>query len=264
MKSDRSAQYRDTPRVTSLLEFPLIAGLVFCRIGGCLMFVPGFSHARIPMRIRLFLAIAIALALSPVLSLSLQPALNSQRPASALMLMFSETATGALMGLAGRMFFLALETFGMMAATAIGMTGTFGISTDSDVPLPPLASMVMAVVTLLVLTTDLHRQIIIGLVQSYDAMPPMRGFGEQFALIQIADTLSASFLVTLRLMSPFIIYAVAVNFAFGLVNRVAPQVPIYFVVAPLVLLGGIYLLVLIQRDLIAGFIDAFGASLTRG
>ena len=248
----------------SLPEFPLIAGLVFCRIGGCLMFVPGFSHARVPMRVRLFLALAIALALAPVLSPALLLALSAPRPAPALILMFSETATGALIGLAGRMFFLALETFGMMAATAIGMTGTFGASNDSDVPLPPLASMIMAVVTLLVLTSDLHRQIIIGLVQSYDAMPPAQAFSERFALIRIVDTLSASFLVTLRLMSPFIIYAVAVNFAFGLVNRVVPQVPIYFVVAPLVLLGGIYLLILIQRDVIAGFIDAFGASLIKG
>ena len=37
--------------------------LAFCRIGGCLMLMPGFSSARIPMRVRLFVAMAASAAL---------------------------------------------------------------------------------------------------------------------------------------------------------------------------------------------------------
>ena len=32
--------------------------LAFCRIGGCLMLMPGFSNPRIPVQVRLFMAFA--------------------------------------------------------------------------------------------------------------------------------------------------------------------------------------------------------------
>ena len=47
--------------------------LIFCRIGTCLLMMPGFSSSRIPMQIRLFVSVAISLALSPALLPILQP-----------------------------------------------------------------------------------------------------------------------------------------------------------------------------------------------
>src|SRR5690606_31883263 len=41
--------------------------LLFCRIGGCLMLMPGFASPRVPAQIRLFIAIAVTLALAPLL-----------------------------------------------------------------------------------------------------------------------------------------------------------------------------------------------------
>ena len=32
--------------------------LIFCRVGTCLMLMPGFSSPRVPMRVRLFLAVS--------------------------------------------------------------------------------------------------------------------------------------------------------------------------------------------------------------
>ena len=45
----------------------LTAFILFCRIGGCLMLMPGFSSPRVPMVVRLFLCFAITLALVPFL-----------------------------------------------------------------------------------------------------------------------------------------------------------------------------------------------------
>ena len=35
----------------------LAAFLIFCRIGACLMLMPGFSSARVPLQVRLFVAV---------------------------------------------------------------------------------------------------------------------------------------------------------------------------------------------------------------
>ena len=40
----------------------------FCRIGACFMLLPGFGTVRVPMQVRLFVAIAISFALLPILS----------------------------------------------------------------------------------------------------------------------------------------------------------------------------------------------------
>ena len=48
--------------------------VLFCRIGTCLMLMPGFSSSRVPARIRLFLAIAITLVLAPLLLAGVQEA----------------------------------------------------------------------------------------------------------------------------------------------------------------------------------------------
>jgi flagellar biosynthesis protein FliR len=45
----------------------LLAFLAFCRIGGCLMLMPGFSSSRVPVHVRLFIAVALTLALAPLL-----------------------------------------------------------------------------------------------------------------------------------------------------------------------------------------------------
>ena len=53
-------------------ETVLLVFLVFCRIGGCLMLMPGFSSPRVPVQVRLFIAIAVTLALTPLLLPTLQ------------------------------------------------------------------------------------------------------------------------------------------------------------------------------------------------
>ena len=44
-------------------ESILVPLIIFCRVGACFMVLPGFSSDRIPVQLRLFVAIAIALAL---------------------------------------------------------------------------------------------------------------------------------------------------------------------------------------------------------
>ena len=54
-----------------------------------------------------------------------------------------------------------------------------------------------------------------------------------------ADDLAAAFVVSLRVASPFIVFAVIVNVAIGLVNRLTPQIPVYFISGPFVIAGGL-------------------------
>ena len=63
---DRQGRRDPRPRnhlVTVTAEGAVIAAfLAFCRIGGCFMVMPGLSSARVPMQVRLFVAVAATLA----------------------------------------------------------------------------------------------------------------------------------------------------------------------------------------------------------
>ena len=50
--------------ISGLTDSVLATFIVFCRIGACLMLVPGFSSVNIPAQIRLFVAIVSTLSVS--------------------------------------------------------------------------------------------------------------------------------------------------------------------------------------------------------
>src|SRR5690606_17116489 len=97
--------------------------LLFCRIGGCLMLMPGFASPRVPTQIRLFIAIAVTLALAPLLLPHAMETLSRFRPALPLLPVIAETLTGVFIGLLGRIFFLALQFMASALASFIGYAG---------------------------------------------------------------------------------------------------------------------------------------------
>lgn len=245
-------------------DLVLSAVVLLCRIGSCLMLMPGFSSRRVPVTVRLFLAIAVTLALLPILADRIEPGLSGAPPATLFVILGSEVAIGALIGLLGRVFFAALETFGSVIAMAIGLASPLGGPTDEHEPQPSITSLVVLAATALFFVAELHWEVLRGLSASYTALPVTRKFDAQFGLVEIADGLALAFRLALRISSPFILYALIVNLAVGLAGRLVPQIPIYFVTVPAVLLGGLLLLYVACTPYLERFTNGFAAWLSTG
>jgi flagellar biosynthetic protein FliR len=233
--------------------------VLFCRIGACLMLMPGFSSARIPMRVRLFIAFGLTLVLAPPLLRPVEAALAGLDAASLAGVIASELLIGAMIGTLARLFFLALETLATAATMAIGFSALPGTGIEDAEPQPALVSLVTMSAVVLLFITNQHWEIIRALFASYDTLPVTERFGAQPALNRVAQALADSFLVALRITSPFIVYAVIVNFSVGLTNKLTPQIPVYFIALPFVLFGGLLLLYFIAPELLHLFIDGFSA-----
>jgi len=241
----------------------IAAGFVlFCRIGACLMLAPGFSSPRTPARVRLFIALAVALSLAPPLLGKAAPHFDTL--AALVGAILSESLVGAVIGLLGRFYFLALETMMMAVSMQIGMSNALGAPIDETEPLPPIASLIVAAATCLVFISDLHWELIDGLMRSYAVMPIGFLLRPQAALHMAADDLTAAFIVTLRIASPFIVFAIVVNLAIGLINRLTPQIPVYFISGPFVIAGGLALLYFSAEAMTSAFLQAFGDWAVRG
>jgi flagellar biosynthesis protein FliR len=238
--------------------------VLFCRIGSCLMLMPGFSSDRVPVNVRLFLALAVTLGLTPLLSDDVQSSFVNASPIELMKLILSEVLTGILIGFLGRIFFAALETLATAIAMGIGLSSALGAPIDEMEPLPAISTLITLTATVLLFLMDLHWEILRGLVASYRALPVSEGFGTQFGLVQIADCLSKAFFLSLRVSSPFIAFSVIVNLSVGLANKLTPQIPIYFISTPFVVAGGLFLFYFSCKQFLELFMAGFQAWLISG
>ena len=231
--------------------------LVFCRIGACLMIMPGISSLRVPMQVRLFVTLGATLALAPVVMPGILPAVEGADTGTVLALIVSETLIGAQIGVIGRIFYLALQTMAHASTLLIGFGAMPGTPVDEMEPIPPLASLVMLSATALLFITDLHWEIFRGLVISYETIPLIVGFDPRLTLVAISDRIGDAFLLALRISAPFVIFAFLANFALGVINKLAQQVPIYFVALPIVLFAGLIVFYFLAGEFLALFSAGF-------
>jgi len=235
------------------------AFLLFCRIGACLMLAPGFSNGQIPAQIRLFVALAVTLSLTPLLLDRIPSAALGDDPILTFRLIAVELLVGGMIGVLARVFFLALETLASGAAQMLGFSNPFGMQIEPSETLAPLATLVSLAAVTLVFVADLHWELLRGLAASYDVLPVGADFNTRAALRQVADALSESFRLTLRIASPYVIYALIVNLALALINRLTPQIQIVFVAAPFVVAGALALLYATIKPALEAFLLGFGA-----
>jgi flagellar biosynthesis protein FliR len=245
-------------------ETVILYFLVLCRIGGCLMFMPGFSSPRIPTQIRILVVIAVTLALAPVLIPIVKTAVDKTGQATPFRLIAAEITIGALIGLMGRCFYTALEFMGTAVASSIGFGNLPGTPIEHTDPIPSLASLLTLTATVLFFITDLHWEVMRGLVASYSVMPIDQHISPDFSLSQLTDALTDAFTLTLQISSPFIVYAIAINFLFGIVNKLTPQIAVYFISVPFVMVGGLLIFYLTIADFMRLFSAGFSKWLVNG
>lgn len=238
-----------------LLDTIVIAAfLAFCRVGACFMLMPGTSSVRVPMQVRLFIAVAASIAILAHMWDAILPFVG-RRPDALLLLVVSELLIGALIGLTVRLYVMALQFIGSAAAMMTGYNGMLGPAIEEAEPQAAMAAIISFAALLLLFVLDFHHEIVKALVASYEVAPMEALFNPRAALVDLTDTLREAFLVMLRLGSPFIAYAILVNLAIGFVNKLAPQIPVYFISLPFVMAGGLVLLYFGVPSLLALFAD---------
>jgi flagellar biosynthetic protein FliR len=161
------------------------------------------------------------------------------------------------------MFFLALQFAGASIAMLIGLANTPDTMIDEAEPVTGLTSLITLTAVVLLFVMDLHWEIVRALVESYTALPVAEPLPDRFGLIKIVDALADSFVLALRISAPFIVYSLTVNLMFGILNKLTPQIPIYFISLPFVLAGGGVILYFTSTEFLQIFITEFSAWLAR-
>jgi len=230
--------------------------LAFCRIGGCIMVLPGFGSARISTNIRLILAVAVSMAILPVLWDVIYPRASAPGP-TYIGLIFSEMLIGVVYGLIARLYTLGMQYAGAVLTSSIGFSAPGGMDVLEDTSENQLTNLLTFSALLLLFMMDFHHVVFRALVDSYATTPLGDVVDPQRMLITLTDTLRASTDLMLRLASPFLIFALMFNVGIGLINKLAPQIPVFFISTPFLLAGGLFLLYLSIAALVRQFADGF-------
>jgi flagellar biosynthetic protein FliR len=234
----------------------IAAFLAFCRIGACFMLMPGLSSARVPAQVRLFVAIAATGGLLAFLWDKIFPFVDP-RPQILVPMIISELLVGGLIGAMTRLYMEGLRFMGSAIAMLIGYGGSGGPAIEEPEPQAALAAIISFSALLMLFVFDFDHEIIRALVASYTVAPVNVFFNPQAALVDISDTVSDTFFLVIRLGSPFVAYAILVNLTIGFVNKLTPQIPIYFISQPFVIAGGMLIFYFAVGTMLSLFVDGF-------
>lgn len=213
--------------------------LVFARISGVMMLLPGFGERVIPARVRLGATVAFALVVWPMLA----PALTLPPPRPFAGMIAVEVSIGLLLGVAIRLLVMALQFAGSIAAQSTALAQIFGAGVAPD-PMPAIGNILMLAGITLAVAAGLHVKVAIALARSYEILP--MGLPVPAADVAAWGTarVAQAFALGFSLAAPFVIAAFAYNLALGAINRAMPQLMVAFIGAPAITAGGLLILLL--------------------
>jgi len=227
----------DLAGLLALTNTMLQAGfVVFFRVGGAMAALPAFGEQFLPARVRLGLAVAFTLIVAP----AVHPRIIAD--GFALPVIVTESIVGLTIGLMLRLFVMALQVAGTIAAQATSLSQLFGGTTGE--PQPAIGHLMVMGGLAVAVASGLHLQIATLLIASYDVLPPGRlpeaGAIRSWGLSGV----SRSFALAFSIAAPFVLAGLIYNIALGVINRAMPQLMVAFVGAPALTAGGLALLAL--------------------
>lgn len=226
-----------------LAELPAIAFgamLVFARVGTVMMLLPGIGEAEVPAPLRLAFAVTLTALLYPALAPFLPEPPGD--PARLLLVVGAEVLVGLWFGFMARFALFALVMCGQLVSLLLGFASVL----TADAVVGPQGTALSRMFALLgvavIFGTGLYAVALGALKGSYGLIPAGSGFAAADATDIAIRTLSRSIGLALQLAAPFLVAAVMVQGALGLLSRLVPQIQVYFLALPAQILAGLGLL----------------------
>ncbi|PWC37794.1 flagellar biosynthetic protein FliR [Azospirillum sp. TSO35-2] len=236
------------------------AFVVLARVAAAIGLLPGFGENAVPMRVRAALALVVTLILLP--SVDGLPDRLPDDPLEMLRVFAGEALIGAYLGAGAKLFMAALQTTGALAAQVIGLSNPFSLNAAGFEGGSVLSGILLIGGLAMLFATDVHYLMIGAIARSYGSWP-VTEFPEIGVIAGRFSQLAAdTFRLAVGLAAPFIVYGLVVNLALGLINRVMPAMPVYFVGTPGVLMVGLALFMVTAGAILTGFAAALGGWLS--
>ena len=218
----------------------------FLRIGALFVSAPIFGASSVPVRVRVLLGALVAWLLLP--GLPAAPAVDLISGES-LLIGVHQILIGVAMGFILQLVFSIFVIAGQSIAMAMGLGFASAVDPQNGIQVPVISQAFLILATLMFLSLNGHLMLIQLLADSFHLLPvgPLRPEPQQ--LWSIALWGSYMFAGGLLVALPAVTGLLLVNIAFGVAARAAPQLNIFAVGFPVMILAGFLLMLVLLPGL---------------
>ncbi len=207
----------------------------FLRIGAAIGVAPVFGARTVPVRTRLALALVLTAVVAPLVPATPAAELLS---AEGLLVAAHQILIGLLMGFVLLVVFAAFVLGGQVVAMQMGLGFASLVDPQNGVQTPMVSQLYVLLATLVFLALDGHLTLIQVLAESFYTMPiDAAGVGTA-GIWQVILWGREIFAGAVMIALPAIITLLLVNLSFGVLTRSAPQLNIFAVGFPVIILSG--------------------------
>ncbi len=204
--------------------------LIFARVGAAFVTMPGFSAIYVGARARLLIALTVSFLLTPVLAGTLPGV--PETPDVLAILLIGEVVVGLFLGILGRILVAALQTAGTLVSLFSSMANALIQDPIVEQQSSVAAGFLSTLGIVLIFVTDLHHVMLGALADSYTLFVPGRPLMIDDMANVIARRVMDSFALGVQLASPLFVTGLTYYLGLGLLGRLMPALPIFFVGLP--------------------------------
>jgi flagellar biosynthetic protein FliR len=221
----------------SALLFPY--AMVFARLGGLVMNMPGLGEHGVSQRIRSYLVAAITMAIAPMIDL---PDGMPETPLGFFCLLCPEIMIGFFMGFITKLLWAMVDYIGSIITQVMGLSAAMLFDPTMGGQKTILTSFLSIAMTQMFFVMDGPHYLFQGFIESYQVFPMGAGMILGDHANSISKLMNDSFVLAIRLSSPFLVAGTILQTSMGFLNRLMPQLQIFFLAMPVQVVMGLLLL----------------------
>ena len=237
--------------LTNIIAYPFI--VVFIRLTGILITAPLYSDKTLPTPIKFTMAFMIALALAPSVSEFIPVPSNSLSFITGTV--FFELLIGILLGLSARLFMFAVTIAGDFMSNLMGLQAASMFDPASGTNTVAISKLLSLIALAAFIALNMHLYMLEAFVQSYTIIPINSGLDMGEVVYAVIATVTKVTILGIKMAAPVVILNFLVNLALGVLNRLVPQIQVFFISMPLTMLVGIFILALTITSMIILFTE---------
>ncbi|MEO0411782.1 MAG: flagellar biosynthetic protein FliR [Pseudomonadota bacterium] len=229
--------------------------LVLARVGAVVAIAPAIGESAIPGNIRALLALVLSVVIYP--TAAQQFALGDISLFALIALVVKEVAIGLFIGIIGRIALSALNIAGTVIAFQSGLAAAQSFDPSQGTQGALIARFLTLLGVTMIFATGLHHLLIQAIAKSFILFPPdkplMMADAAQLVILQVAS----AFALGMQIAAPFLAYGMLFNIGLGIIARLMPQLPIFFVAMPANIAVGFILFTFTVSAMMLWFVQRF-------
>ncbi len=230
--------------------------IVFARFAGFFMFAPLFHEPRVNLKLRVLLTLGVTVVVTPVVEAFI---INDYALLECVVLI--ELMIGLFAALIARILLAALDVAGSLVGFQMSLANA-SVQSVATAQQTDIASLLLTIIgAMLIFATDFHHTMILLIIESYKVFSPAEVKSVMVICGDMGKALlkfvSASFMLALQIAAPITIFGLIMFLAAGLLNRIIPQIQIFFILQPIQILLGFAVLVASLTTVLSFFISKF-------